>query len=139
MILRIISFETSIFWSQQVGKIGLFSTYNVDQDHRCADLLIGAHVQGADIIFEEKHAGAYHLFGGGVIHKTHFMFQNRIVETLVFIIKSKISSHQIHTIIYHVTAVSSYQIGDRSSLQRLSYVSFKRISFLYAFLRAISI
>ena len=39
---------------------------------------------GADIIFEEKYAGAYHLFGGGVIHKTHFMFQIHMHETHVF-------------------------------------------------------
>ena len=89
-------------------KNGLFSTYYVDQDHRCTKLLICAHVSGADIIFEEKHAGAYHLFGGGVIHKTHFVFQIHIHETHVFTIKSKTLAHQIPAIIYHMTAVSSY-------------------------------
>ena len=43
-----------------------------------------------------------------VIHKTHFMFQIHIHETHVFTIKSKTLAHQIPTIIYHMTAVSSY-------------------------------
>ena len=60
-----------------------------------------SNVPGADDVFEEKHAGAYHLFGGGLIHKMHFMFQ--ILKTHVRMTKSRTPSLQIHTIVYHMT------------------------------------
>ena len=46
-------------------EIGLFSTYYEDQGNRCPTLLMCLNVPGADDVFEETHAGAYHLFGGG--------------------------------------------------------------------------